>query len=52
MIMPTWAEFMTPSLCVLLGEKVHRTRAIVEATADLLGITDEQRKPLIPSGIA
>ena len=49
-MMPTWAEFMSPSLRVLLDGEIHRTRTIIEDAADLLGITEEQRKILIPSG--
>lgn len=50
MSMPTWEEFMAPSLRVLSDGEVHRTRAIVEASADLLGVTAEQRQVVIPSG--
>src|SRR5690625_3502024 len=41
---------MAPSLQVLSDGAVRRTRDIVEAAADLLGVTAEQRAILIPSG--
>ncbi|WP_447646178.1 restriction endonuclease [Nocardioides zeae] len=50
MTVPTWDEYMAPSLKVLSDGEVHRTRQIVEAAADLLGLTDEERQILIPSG--
>ena len=50
MAMPTWDQYMAPSLRVLSDGEVHRTRNIVVAAADLLGVTEEQRRILIPSG--
>lgn len=50
MTVPTWDEYMAPSLRVLSDGEIHRTRQIVEAAADLLGVTEEQRKIPIPSG--
>lgn len=50
MTVPTWDQYMAPSLRVLSDGKVHRSRDIVEAAADLLGVTPEQRDILIPSG--
>lgn len=47
---PTWDQYMAPSLRVLSDGEIHRTRQIVEAAADLLGLTDDQRQILIPSG--
>lgn len=47
---PTWDRYMAPCLLVLLDGEVHRTRQIVEAAADLLAVTEEQRQILIPSG--
>ena len=47
---PTWDQYMAPCLRVLSDGEVHRTRPIVEGAADLLGVTDEQRAILIPSG--
>lgn len=47
---PTWDQYMAPSLRVLSDGEVHRTRPIVEAAAALLGVTAEQREILIPSG--
>lgn len=41
---------MAPSLRVLSDGGIHRTRPIVEAAADMLGVTQEQREILIPSG--
>lgn len=50
MDMPTWDQYMAPALRVLADGGVHRTRAIVNAAADDLGVTPEQREELIPSG--
>jgi restriction system protein len=50
MTVPTWDQYMAPSLRVLLDGEVHRTRQIVEAAANLLEVTPEQRLILIPSG--
>jgi restriction system protein len=47
---PTWDQYMAPCLRVLLDGEVHRTRQIVEAAADIFGVTEEQRRILIPSG--
>ena len=47
---PTWEEFIAPSLRVLSDGRIHRTRDICQAASDQLGITDEQREELIPSG--
>lgn len=47
---PTWDQYMAPSLRVLSDGEIHRTRQIVEAAADLLGVSAEQRQILIPSG--
>lgn len=46
---PTWDRHMAPSLRVLSDGEVRRARQIVEAAADLLGVTPEQRQILIPS---
>jgi len=51
MTVPTWDQYMASSLKVLSDGEVHRTRQIVEAAANLLGVTDEQRLILIPSGL-
>lgn len=50
MKVPTWDQYMAPSLSVLSDGEIHRARQIVEAAAGLLGVTDEQRLILIPSG--
>src|SRR6478735_11777115 len=50
MTVPTWDRYMAPSLRVLSDGEIHRTRPIVEAAADLLGVTAEQREIVIPSG--
>ncbi|MBK7625242.1 MAG: restriction endonuclease [Kineosporiaceae bacterium] len=47
---PTWDQYMAPCLRVLSDGEVHRTRAIVVAAADLLGVTEDQRQIQIPSG--
>ncbi|MGC5616338.1 restriction endonuclease [Georgenia sp. Z1491] len=50
MTVPTWDQYMAPSLRVLLDGGTHRSRNIIAAAADLLGLTQEQRQVLIPSG--
>ena len=50
MAVPTWDQYMAPCLRVLSDGDVHRTRPIVEGAADLVGVTQEQRQILIPSG--
>lgn len=50
MAVPTWDQYMAPSLRVLSDGEVHRSRPIVEAAADLLGLTAEERQIVIPSG--
>lgn len=47
---PTWDQYMAPCLRVLSDGAIHRTRPIVEEAANLLGVSAEQRKILIPSG--
>ncbi|HLS63015.1 MAG TPA: restriction endonuclease [Ruania sp.] len=47
---PTWDQFMAPALRVLSDGEVHKARWICNAVADELGVTDEQRAELIPSG--
>jgi restriction system protein len=50
MAVATWDQYMAPSLRVLADGEVQRSRQIITAAADLLGITDERRRILIPSG--
>lgn len=50
MSVPTWEDYMAPSLRFLSDGQVHRTREIVDAAGELLGLTDAQRRILIPSG--
>ncbi|MPV49386.1 restriction endonuclease [Pseudactinotalea sp. HY160] len=47
---PTWEEYMVPTLRVLADGETRRGREIVEAAADLLELTAEQRTAIIPSG--
>lgn len=47
--LPTWDQFMAPSLRALPDGEVHRARLICEAAADQLGFTDGQRLQKIPS---
>lgn len=47
---PTWDEFMAPSLLVLSDGNVHRAREINNAAADFLAVTPEQRTELLNSG--
>lgn len=50
MSVPTWDQYMAPSLRVLLDGEIHRNRRIVDGAAELLGLTPEQRQITIPSG--
>lgn len=50
MAVPTWDQYMAPCLRFLDDGSVHRSRQIVEAAADLLCVTADQRQILIPSG--
>lgn len=47
---PTWDQYMAPCLRALEDGQVKRSREIVQAAADLLGVTPEQRAIMIPSG--
>lgn len=47
---PTWDQYMAPCLRALEDGEVRRTREIVEEAANLLGVTDEVKAILIPSG--
>lgn len=48
--MPTWDQYMAPCLRALEDGQVRRTREIVEEAAKLLGVTEEVKAILIPSG--
>src|SRR5690625_1981489 len=50
MSVPTWDQYMAPSLRVMLDGEIYRNRAIVEGAAEVLGLSDEQREITIPSG--
>lgn len=50
MPVPTWDQYMAPSLRVLLDGEIQRGREVVAGAADLLALTDEQRQITIPSG--
>lgn len=52
MTSPVWEQYMVPALRVLTDGQVHRSRDIVEAAADAMGVTQEQRVEMIPSGQA
>lgn len=47
---PTWDQYMAPALQVLSDGEIRKARVIVNQAADLLGVTEEQRMILIPSG--
>lgn len=47
---PTFDDFFVPVLRVLADGEVKKRREIVEASSQILGLTEEQRKQLIPSG--
>lgn len=47
---PTWDQFMAPSLRVLADGETHRARDVCNAAADELGVPESARAELIPSG--
>lgn len=48
--LPRFHEFFVPDLKVLADGDVHRSRDIIQAVSDNLGLTQEQRQQKIPSG--
>lgn len=50
-VSPVWEQYMAPALTVLADGQVRRSRDIVEAAADLLGVSADQRAELIDSGM-
>ncbi len=51
MTVPTYEEFMLPTLRVLADGAPRTTRATAEATADVLGLSGTVRAETIPSGL-
>ncbi|NMR19737.1 restriction endonuclease [Cellulomonas fimi] len=51
MTVPTYEEFMLPTLRVLADDQPRSTRATVDAAADLLGLDGSTREETIPSGL-
>lgn len=49
-VVPTWDQYMAPSLRVLSDGEVHRARDVCNASADLLNVSAEERLQTIPSG--
>ncbi|QGF22605.1 restriction endonuclease [Raineyella fluvialis] len=49
---PTWEQFMAPILQELSDGIVHKARDLREVVADRLGLSEQARKELIPSGQA
>ncbi|MGH3972041.1 MAG: restriction endonuclease [Pseudonocardiaceae bacterium] len=47
---PTWEQFVVPVLTVLSDGETHAARQIHVETADLVGLSDESRREVIPSG--
>lgn len=47
---PTWDQYMAPCLRALEDGQVRRTREIVEQAAAYLGLTEDTKAILIPSG--
>lgn len=50
MSVPTWEQYMAPSLRYLADGEVRRTREIIDAAGEMLCLSDEQRQLVIPSG--
>ena len=51
MTVPTYEEFMLPTLRVLADGSERRTRDVASSAADLLGVTEAEREELISSGL-
>ncbi len=51
MTVPTYEEFMLPTLRVLADGVERRTREAASAAADLLGVSEEDRAEVISSGL-
>lgn len=47
---PTWDQFMAPSLEFLCDGQTHRAREVREAAASHFQLSDSARRELIPSG--
>lgn len=47
---PTWEQFLAPSLRFLSDGELHRARDVREAAASELQLSDEARREVIPSG--
>ncbi|NLG45851.1 restriction endonuclease [Gordonia sp. (in: high G+C Gram-positive bacteria)] len=50
MAAPTWDQYMAPTLRASLDGEIRRNRDLVQAASDLLGLSEEQRAIVIPSG--
>lgn len=50
-VMPTWEQFMSPSLEVLLDGETRRLRDLYELVADHVSLTDAQRAEVLSSGM-
>ncbi|MCB1257690.1 MAG: restriction endonuclease [Microthrixaceae bacterium] len=48
--MPTWEGFMIPVLSILSNGDEKTTREIRNSVSDLVGLTDDQRTEMLPSG--
>lgn len=48
--LPTWEGFMVPVLATLSGGDEMTTREIRTSVSDLVGLTEEQRSEMLPSG--
>ncbi|MDO5644873.1 MAG: restriction endonuclease [Dermabacter sp.] len=48
--MPNWEGFMIPTLRVMSDGVVRHSRELQPMTADEVGLSDEQRRELLPSG--
>jgi len=50
MLQPTWEQYLVPVLKLLSDGRTARLREIQDGTADILGLDQEARDSLIPSG--
>jgi len=50
MAIPDYQSLMLPLLKLLLDEEEHKTREFVGELSDKFGLSEEQRKELLPSG--
>lgn len=49
MAVPSYQDFMLPTLKLIADNNEHKSRDIVEKVADMLGLTEEDKQEKLPS---